>query len=493
MPVVEVPGVGNVPFPDDMKPADIAAAIRRLQPAEQPGHVKRLMATITSAVSGLIQGGGNAMMSESGPGMALAGAPINTERPPQRTDMSDALAKLVVPQSATDIGIMAGTMGGGGIAAKAGLTGLRAVGTRVLGSTVGGAGGGATDDTGAGYGGLMGLAGGLLGETIGAGVSRMMRGAPGARQKINDEDAKAISAEIAKIVPELAHLKTPLDLKKAGIRMAERKAIGDRYLKDTKEVDRLIGNNKITVPSLGDPGHISTGTMGPSGDVITKPSGTVPMSLFEAVERLKALGHAGYGGGKDVPAGRTYAGRDSRQAWEDAIGEIKAELKKFNPTGEAVALFDDARRRFAVGITWLGMLKQGQVFRRTPEGPEMAANSLRGLFETKYSKFERSMLPDELAALEGAIYRGAPVGSGDLMASSTGRMSGAALQILRSGSGSGGLAALTPRTFLPNIGSQYAGRQPFALGNPAQTGIDLGVQRLVNPLLQGLGAPGLPE
>lgn len=448
--------------------------------SQQPGLVQRAVSAVarplTSAFGGLVQGLANVGGMETSAGF---------QRPPEISGVSPearGIAEFVVPQTTTQAGITAGTLAGGPFG----------VAPRIAGATLGGAFGGAFGEEGPLAGGIEGFVGGAAGELFGAAWGKIARSRPGGRQAVNFKDVDAIASEIGDLVPPLKNLRTPQDLKRASVSVQHRRELGDRYDGALTEVDRLIGRNKIVAPSLGVTHGVPTGVMGPSGAPVTQQA-PKPLTIAEAVRAASEIGFSGFGGAKDTPILRTMAAKQRRETYAAALGEIKTELMRLNPTGEAVTAFEAARKEYAVGITFLNILRDTPgVFRRLPGGQEVNVNALRQGFERKFSKLEVTLLPDELERITRVLYRGAPLGAGDIMASSTGNMSSAANQLLRSGGGTGTLGVLAPRTLLPNVGSEYAGRAPFSLGPATQTGLDLGIERLVNPLLQGLGAEGLP-
>lgn len=404
---------------------------------------------------------------------------LDTGLSPYNMDaLSRTIAETAIPQTPTDVLTTAGTVAAG--LATGGMGPLGAAAMRTGGSMVGSGAGalleGKSPMEAVNQVGWTGLLTSAM-EGIGFGLGKLWRGTAAGRRAIANTRQDDVALQISTYVPGLDQFKNAADLKRAILSRAENSPklqMDDRLLAAIGKVDDLIGNNKINVPAL------ATEQL-PTRSFV--PQGPAPMTLRDAIEELKNRAQAAYAGAQGLPATRTHVGSEARGEWKDAIGEIKAELMRLNPTGEAAALFESSRREWAVGNALLRTLPDA--FKGYPNYVEFDLNRVRQLYEKSYSKFERSFAPGEREAFEKILYQGGLFGSRDALPGQPG-MAAAASQLLRQGGGTGTVGTLPVRTLFPNLGAQYThgpGQAPLSLPGSVQTGLDA--------LLQKFGGAGL--
>ena len=451
-------------------------------PADQPSLYQRAARSAANLAGEMVVGGPNAPL----PGGLHY---------PGMTDIAQSGMRFAIPQTETQLGtaIGASVMPGGPVA-------------RIIGGALGG-GTGATIEGRSPIGGAIeGGLGVALSEGGGAVAGKLARSIPGARRQINFTDAAKTAEIIGDLVPALREIaKTPEGLKRAAIGAVVKgdktalNLIGDRYVEKLTEVGHMIHNNKLTLPTLAEqiPVTPTPPLYGPTGRLLTTstPAPTYKlMTLTEAVDKLKDLGYAGYAGTKDNPATRTIQGLSSRELWQGALDDIKRELMKFNPTGEAVIAFEAARTEWALGRSFLALLRNPGTFRGVPDGVEFNMNGLREAFERSFYKFQRSLMSSDLDRFSTVLYRGAPIGSVDILPPGAGRVTDALTNVFGRGAGGSPSALSVPlRTILPNIGAQYTGRPPLSLPPGAQRTGNAIFAPGAAEYLRSLGTPVAPE
>lgn len=378
-------------------------------------------------------------------------SPVESARP-----LTRGIADLAIPQTPLQAGLLVGTGAAGALARGA----SPAVGAlaRIAGGAIGGEAGNQLEGGQTGKGVAVGAGGALLGEGLGGGAAKLARSTAGAKTRVAGDDAADLGRQLAEFSPALGGAKTGLELN----RMAAgggKKALGDAKEAVVKDIEGALGGQTISVPSL-------------SAD---------PMTFREANKKLSEIGANAFS--KNI-LNRNINGVDQRRLWGTATQEITDELKRLSPAGRQNGLdemFTAAQTDYKKGITLLkSILEEKGSFRTGQNGVELNLPRIQArLIDPKTQATLRNKLGDEgFDQLVNTLTRGGGLGTQDILAMGQGRIGEPVRQAL-TGRNTGSSALVTaPLTgFLPNVGSSYAGRAPYAPSNAAQTLMDLLAQQ----------------
>lgn len=455
---------------------------------------------VTSAIEPAVYGMTQPLVSAARFGMGEpAGQILSNPEPRVSNAIQNAqgparsLAEMAVPQTPTDLAIMAGTLGAGGIATKAGLTGLKASATRIGGGTIGGTVGGAAESespTGAAWGAVKGLASSTLGEALGGamnfarnvGIDRM-------RKKIQGIDAERVGHALEqnpKLGDVFAGMRTPEQLREL--------ALGTTTLPSGKVANvgiaKLQAAQEAANTEIGQlisqrppPPNIGQGVTAPQ--YFARQSGFFPdpqnPSRFvpwdEAKQSLSELGIKAFGGPKGNPLEPTINGVDTKQAWAEAVRELKRYLGNYDPTGKALALFNGAQEQYEAGRYALKTLRAA--FQRLePDRVAFNSDRIQRLLGTQETQATKKLGPEGFDALAQAVRLKQGAGYQDLF-SPSGILSRMA-EILP---GPGGTYARL------RVGEPSLVGNPFTATQPQRTGLTLTTQAVGLPLANQVGLP----
>ena len=347
--------------------------------------------------------------------------------PEQAASQADLYSKFVVPQSGTEAGIMAGTLGAGPLVKALGpavTAGRKLAGPllRTAGATAGGAAGGAVTGEGVGQGALHGAASAGLGETGSYALGKLLRSIPGAANRIANQDAARIGATVGEMVPPIKQpVRSQADLQKMVVQ-------GKRGLSNMFESE-LVKAGDLT------------------GPLNVKLLSESPISLKGAHDLLRKV---------TDPVERQLAKLD-----------IELAVAKADPTGEASKMLGAAINNYRAGKNLLEPLRQKSIWKGSNLNVAKLQDNLAS--PKVQEKLQARLTPEQLKQYEDAITRGAGVGAMD-------RMHTFAPMSLRGGAsalGLGGLGAMVggplgallafAPMLTPNVMSQYAGRTPYAV------------------------------
>ncbi|HYE92553.1 MAG TPA: hypothetical protein VEA38_16105, partial [Terriglobales bacterium] len=361
----------------------------------------------------------------------------------------------VVPQTPVEAGAAAGTLALPWLlpARVAGPVASRVA--RVAGGAVGGETGGQLAGEATGQGALVGGGGAAVGESVGAGASKLARALPWMKGAIAAQDERRLTNVVGDAVEPFAGR----DLRSLG------SGEGRKLLRTDREgriaaIEQAIGNQPINVPSLGG-----------------------PMPLRDALDALSNVG---------VRLGQHPADRSVRQVpdaldYKTIIGEIRAGLDAVDPSRKASAAFDTAQDVYRGGKTLIKqVLAQEGLY--NVHGQFNSAAAQRILANPRRAELLRERVGDDVyGALVEAAYRGAtPAAGRDKLASGAGGPLDAAREWARgTNTGATQVVGVPLRTILPNLGSQYVGRAPFSLPPALQAILDVALQKAGGAGLSG--------
>jgi len=324
--------------------------------------------------------------------------------------------------------------------------GLGATGAKVLGAggrVAAGAGAGATgalvDEGDVGTGAAIG--GGITAalETAAPLVGKVLRSLPTMKGRIAATDASRIGQAIEDIVPELRGARSAADLQNLGrVSSAGKSNLSGLF----QDVEAGIGHIPITVPSIS----------------------TAPIPVSEALKELGKMGAAGYAPNwsRIDPMVRTTVGMDARALRAQTLDEIRGEIGKISP--DYLAAYDQAREMYLKGLGLLKMVKPGGVYREYPgRQPQLHTPAVQQYVSEHRGELMQRLGARDFQRLVDAVYRGGEIGTKDIVTPGAGGPLDAIQSWMR-GQNTGATQALRLpiATVLPNVGSQYTGRTPYA-------------------------------
>jgi len=400
--------------------------------------------------------------------------------PEQAASRSEAYSKFLVPQTATELGIAAGTLAAGPAVRplanmlKGNLSRAIPAAARVAGATAGGAAGGAvgSDDESAAGGALQGLLAGSVGEGVSYGVGKVLRSAPGAAKAIAKKDAARVGETVENISEPLRGKRTAEGLNQLaageGNELLSRD-FGQRIHGIAREIQRTAPGGTINVPTMG---------------------GAVPFRA--AVDELTKLNAAAKW---PDPTNPTASGQAARRLASklkteigDALRDHDLQTGAYNTTASLEGRWLAARDTFRQGRALTDFLNRAGAYVGEGSGMSLDVTKLQAaLRDPKIAaKLERRLGTHDFKTLVAAVTRGAPVGSQDkmrslapttlrgLLAMGLGGGAGAALH----GSPAAITAAAIP-ALLPNVASRYVGKVPYTASEKVKTLADLVAGRIV--------------
>jgi len=369
----------------------------------------------------------------------LTGGAVPMPTPTAKDSTAETLAKLVVPQSATEAGVMAGTLGGGALASKLAVPAVTAAsrlvapGLRIAGATAGGAAGGGVSGEGAGKGALQGAASSGFGEGASTAAGKLVRSLPGMASRISNETSQAIAGTIGKQIPSLA---------KYGDDLHQMASAGRKELSGMFE-SALLDAGKITGP-------------------IQVSFSKSPISVTGAHELLDGM-----------PAKAKAFAKD----------EIAAAIKAADPSGAASDLWYKAMGEYKSGINVLKVLGKkhlwdGDNFRVDRFQQDLAIPDTVHKLTTKmgggFNDLVESATRGGGIGAKDKIISMAPTSLRGWIPSTVFGSAGAAA----GGPVGGVLAAIAP-WLTPGILSRWAGRTPYAVNGAGRVAADLATNKAI--------------
>jgi len=371
---------------------------------------------------------------------------------------SEAVAKVLVPQTPLQAGAMAGTLGAGplvSLAAKVGLPVATLAAypwlARILGGAVGGEAAGDVSGETPGKGALVGGGGAAVAEGLGAlGPlgGKLYRSTAAGKSAIAAADAARVGTAMGEVAPTLKPGTTAPELQRTaeGQGLARMGAAKEGSIQG---IEAALPSGQISVPALGG-----------------------AISLRDANDKLSEIGARAF---SKNPLDRTVQGVDQRQLYGQLANEIRAGIAAVDP-GKALE-WDAAQAAYAAGRGVLKPLMKPQAFTQgefnvpalqkfltDPRNRAVLAKKLGGDLGTGANLGPYNRLVD-------SITRNAEPGMVD-------QMSNKPLGLMDT-SGSGGAVArgfrLAAKAF-PNASSRYVGDVPFStppLRGDLQTMLDL--------------------
>lgn len=323
------------------------------------------------------------------------------------SDVAAAGADMLIPKTLQDAAFMAGSALAGParlvpLVAKLPLSLMRVI----LGAVSEG-----TETALEGKGFSTGMASGAVSGTVGEAAGGLARGGVKAGATLKNKllssgpseaASKAVGQFAAAKVPPMASAAggTP-QLEQAVLGKDTRRKLGEYWDNRLSDVEKIIGpETTIRVPSLT-PAEIQT-QYGPMPAALLKSSGGDRITIREAADQLKELRLQAYSGAKNDPTTRGMAGADARKKYGDALREIDAELKSFNP--QAADLWNDGRHAYAVGSALLSTLQKAGI--GSKPGEPIDLNRLRAVVSRQRGQLQERMGKEDFKALVDLVFHG---------------------------------------------------------------------------------------
>ncbi len=446
---------------------------------ESDGQPKSILAKADAAYRAVADMATNAVGGVASSGLQGLGVPEDWAN-----TLGHGAAQFAIPQSPLEAGLMLGTMGAGGMAAKAGLKGAKAIGARVLGGMAGGAAGGAiNEDPGAGAltGAATGLVSGAGGEVVGMTLQKaskivgtLLRG--GSQEAVARVQAKG-AIEVGKALesmPELASVQVgPTGGLQRGTSIFEgyntsealrglvKSGKGHQILKDAYSEGLTLVENSV-----------------PTGALFTSPfDPTMSVPFKQAKKELSELFAHAYTPKQANPETANIIGANAKEKLSEANVNLRADLLRHDPTGTASAAFDASQTMYRTGVNLLKSLQPA--FReKTNDRIIFDVAALQSHYADKQRPLQASMTQDVYDRMTKALKIDGIIG---MVNQPPKGMSGLAV-----GSRSGGAGGYIRE----NIG-QYLSGPPRLAGTQAplgigRTAIDVGTGRVAAPIAQGV-------
>lgn len=412
--------------------------------------------------------------------------------PEANQSISRGIASAVIPQNLTQVGILAGMGAGGALAGGLGLSGGMSAATRVMGATAGGAAGGYADYgdakgalTGAG----QGLAQGGVAETA-AGLYNYSRklGVERARQAVQLSDASDMANAVS-TAPNLKGVfgrpKTAADLEDlAKGATVERLPDGTErvWAKGPKMLSDYVEGKDQEVKAILDQLQQKYGRTYKFPDALEPGTFT---DWDTARKNLSELRVKAWGGVKNQPLEPTIKGVDSKQLYNETRRALQQQLTTADPSGTALAAFNDGQQVFSSGRAWLGEVLRPAFSKKGASGPEFNSEVVQGRLADKRVSLMKRMGVDDYNAAANAVRiqgQGQPLGSRQGPVGSQ--------DVFNPG---GALAKVSEILPLPgpayarvHLGTPDLVGNPLTLGQAARTGVSMGGTQLMSPVAQYL-------
>ena len=358
--------------------------------------------------------------------------PLGILTPPTEEDRRRGrfVAEAVVPQTPTDAAIAVGTLGAGGLAARAALSPAKAAVARIAGGTAGGGAGAAAEGKDWEEGLKQGLIATTAGEVVGAAGRKLETSIPGGRDRVANRQAAAVGEEIRRQSPGLYEGGVP---GAGGV-------YGGTHTSSERLYDLAAGPGKRGMQAAKQRGMTEVENIigGPQTQIHFTTLGGRNMTLQEANDELSVIGQRAF---SKLPSERTVDGIDQRQLYGALREEIGQQLEGINPLANRI--WQNAQQEYHAGVGLLKGLRRQRAF---------------------------TVDTDQLARGRGGI--------GD-----------AASSLLRSEGGTPAAISLIPRTVAPDIGTLRASGQNVKF-NAGDLQRWAGQPRVREDLVQRLGDDG---
>lgn len=412
--------------------------------------------------------------------------------------------------------------------------------TRILGGTAGGAGGDVAEGGSGVRGAVTGAAANTVGEGLGALLGRLRLAIPGGKRAANEADTRNIGDAVRTVAPDLASVIGPRPTVGTMREAVEGKgldALGQGKERIVRQIEEglapgnhglFIPGGEIPMPSVATREVIGTSRANPPSRPAPPPNVQEPPypgmsvdTVYGATPRqtgtqpttgpMPATGAEPYGPGPrssvDTPitVGRSTMSLRQANAELSRIGDMLHGRRELDPRFKDVdleQLYGRIAQDIERGIEQRAGPDAAAAWRSAQEGYRKGRSVLEVLNRANLvdadgflnvPALQRALKVPEVASklrdrlgdadfqtLANAVFRGSDRTAIDRITPGKGTSLDALMSLLRrQNTGSGALAGVATGVseLLPNLGSQYVGRNPLALPNTLRGIVDVGMQR----------------
>jgi hypothetical protein len=501
---------------DDFEPAakpDARSPFRRWYDESVTKPLTGSVGKILAAPGEAILSGANAVGLRSDSPEAAAGGLQAAQK------AAEGPAKLIVPQSPIEMGIVAGTAGAGSAISAAARAGVPLAGkvapwlARILGGAAGGEAGNLAEGGPTGKGALTGAVSNAAGEVAGKAVNTAALALPGAKGEAASRFLEDLMGPIRSASPSLTvgtKAREVMDyFRGSGVQKdlsTQAQAFADAAVRRTNGAPVTL--TTLGPPAAGGAAAGSTLASQPAQQIYNGASPATQAAMRAQNPGITFAGSPAAGG----PAGRTFAN------WEDAWTAVQREgqdaytktgAERFKALeGYHAALdelrdalptalrgpFDTMRQQYAAGKAAEDLLSRKNAFHLYPKAePQLNTRALQHELEYDREELGKRFGPGFGDIVDQAT-RGAGLGYKDNLVSGPGSALDTARMMLQRKGGSPVLFGAPITTLFPNLGSEYAGRAPISMAEAripgTRTRVQLGqtIQQLIDAAMAKGGA-----
>lgn len=395
------------------------------------------------------------------------------------------VGKVVVPQTYRQVGETVGTLGANRYVAP--LTRFPGL-ARIFGGAAGGGAGAAVGGESIPRGIAEGGGGAAAGEALGLGGRVLPRIVPGAKGRINEGVARETAAalqqinpaagpaiENAVVSPELRGGDTAAAIKRAIESGAMQEGASQRYGQALSGVASQAHNPRLNTPALKQ-AYSMMPTL--AQDKLVGPIGPGGMTLEQATAVRSWLGGPAF---SQSPLGQGVGKIPQQQLWADITRDIEngVSVQAMAPNPQAIGNWQTANKEYGGLEALMEALSGGNAFQGQPNRIFLNRSALSDYLAKNEQDITRRLgSPEAYNDFVNQVMSGGQAGTRDYLAPGGGGMFDSLMGMLR-GTNTGAIQAarLPITTAVPNVGSQYTGRQPYGIPRALQTILDLAGQK----------------
>lgn len=385
-----------------------------------------------------------------------------------------------IPATVPDALALVGGGGAGSAAIKMGAKPGMAALSRLTGTLLGGEAGNVAVGEAPGTGAGGRAVGGVIGEGVGAAGGKFVRSRPWAKGAISEGHSKDLLGTLRDIDPDIGRV------------------IESQQVKPTLKGGTTAAKIQQGIKS-GDVQNTASASMERDVGAVNMLSGAPRYNqpaLQQAYDSMPPLAQQQMVGAVD-PRGFTLQQAQAVRSWvsgpafsqspqgqgvgkvpqQKLVGDMTTEIEGgLSPV--ALPLWNQANRRYSGTMGATDALSDRNAFQGLNNRILLNRNQLSDYLAQNREDLTRRLGPQGYDAFVERVLGGAQPGTRDILASGGGSPTDAFMQTF--GRGQGGspqLIGAPLRAVLPNVGSQYTGRQPYSLPNVLQQALDAFMQR----------------
>lgn len=394
----------------------------------------------------------------------------------------------LVPADEIELGAQLFLPPGAKVAAKLGLKGAKAAALRIA-SVMSGAYAGAAlmpgmePEEAAKRAATLGLTVAAAEGVMGV-LSYFRRIRPGARGQIKEQRAAEMGEAVGELNPSLG-TSGPRSAQDLAM-IAKDYDVGKAILGDNFEANLMAAEQALSVAAKKTrPPVPATYPAGPTSathragaldwEKIKVPAlSDKPLTLREASELLKVPSQRGFGAGEnwDPMKRAVNAGKNAREITTEALGQIKSEVMRIDPTAEAWTWFDAMREDYSVGMALLRALRARGVFEPTREGVLFRRDAVQREVRENWGYYTEHMPQQDIEKFTQEALGWTPEtwGAQDKVGPGRGTIGQPAREIIRGAGGSTQIVGAPLRATVAAAADEIVGAEaPLLIGQTPRT------------------------